>query len=449
MPELDCIRGLAVVLVVMAHLFGWSIPDWSDMHAVQRWPALGLVFNGAQFVGWLAVQCFFALSGFLITLLLVGQVHRRDYYRRFYIRRALRVQPAFLLTMMLAVVFGHFGWGVQPMRGAQIAACALFAANLAPITGIENPYGPFWTLAIEEQFYLAWPSVVRRYPRRTVAAVCLVILLAGPCMRLLSHRAGADEHFMSATWFNLDALAAGSMLATVLGGMTRAGVVRLGGALVCAGCALLAVQASLGGLPRSTTLGATLFTLPWTLCFAGLIACTVAFGAVRPIGQSRIARLLRFFAFVSYGLYLYHVLIMHAIDRLSGGLFYLRPWERPQLVDVLIRVMLVFGVATTAAFVSRTVFEAWFLSHRRAAERACARIARRMRGWWRAGSRPMRGLGASPSIIDGCPPSASTTPSPASRFPWSPSPARAARSLSTAAVPPSTTMRTSETSAAS
>ena len=449
MPELDCIRGLAVVLVVMAHLFGWSIPDWSDMHAVQRWPALGLVFNGAQFVGWLAVQCFFALSGFLITLLLVSQVHRRDYYRRFYIRRALRVQPAFLLTMALAVVFGHFGWGVQPIQGSQIAACALFAANLAPITGIENPYGPFWTLAIEEQFYLAWPRVVRRHPRRTVAAVCLAILIAGPFLRLVSRRAGADEHFMSVTWFNLDALAAGSMLATFLGSMTRAGAVRLGGALICAGSALLAVQASLGGLPRSTTLGATLFSLPWTLCFAGLIACTVAFGAVWPIGESRIGRVLRFFAFVSYGLYLYHLLIMHAIDRLSGGVLYLRPWERPQLVDVLTRVMLVFGVATIAAFASRAVFEAWFLSHRQAIERSCARVARRLRAWWRTAARPTRGSGANPSIIAGCPPSASTTPSPASRFLWNPSRARAVPSPSTAAGPRSTTMRTSETSAAS
>ena len=299
MPELDYVRGLAVVLVVMAHLFGWSIPAWSDMQAVQRWPVLGLLFGGAQFAGWLAVQCFFVLSGFLITTLLLSQAQRRDYYRRFFIRRALRLQPAFLLTLSLVVVFGYLGWGIQPIQGSQIAACALFAANLAPITGIENPFGPFWSLAVEEQFYLAWPTVIHRYPRRTVAVVCLALLVAGPVLRLVGYRAGVASQFMEATWFNLDALAAGSMLATVLGAMNSSGALRLGSTLIAAGGSMLAMQASLGGLQRGTALGAVLFSLPWTLDFTGLITCTVAIGATRPTGKSRLARVLRFLAFIS------------------------------------------------------------------------------------------------------------------------------------------------------
>lgn len=449
MPELDCLRGVAVVLVVGAHLFGWSIPDWSRMEVMQRVPAWGLIFGGAQFAGWLAVHCFFSLSGFLITTLLLGQVHRRDYYRRFYVRRALRVQPAFLLTMALVAVFGILGWGFQPMQGTQIAACALFAANLTPLTGIDNPYGPFWTLAIEEQFYLAWPRVVRAHPRRTVAAISAAVLVIGPFARVLAQRTGTASHLMSATWFNADALAAGSMLASVLGGMTPSAALRLGGALAGAGGAILIVQAFLGGLARSSVLGGALFSLPWTLCFVGLIASLVAIGAVRPIGHGRLGRVLRFFAFVSYGLYLYHVLIMHAIDRVSAGLLYVRPWEHPQLPDALVRVAIVFLTATLVAFLSRSIFEEWFLSHGRAIEHGCARLVRRMRVRLRAPVRLAHGLDLDASIIGECPPSASTTPSPASRFRWSPSRARTVPSRSTAVGPRCTTTRTSATSAAS
>ena len=161
---LDVIRGIAVGLVVLRH----------------AWPNL---FGGAGIVG---VVLFFALSGYLITGLIVGDVHRfnRVRLRRFYLHRVFRLIPALLF---LLVGFAVVTLTVDPLgdrghmwRSIGVAAAYLSDLSVAPVA---QALSHLWTLAVEEQFYLVWPALVVIAVRR--GAVGLLLLVSGVGLWLL------------------------------------------------------------------------------------------------------------------------------------------------------------------------------------------------------------------------------------------------------------------------
>jgi peptidoglycan/LPS O-acetylase OafA/YrhL len=144
------------------------------------------------------VGAFFALSGFLITTLLVEEMQRTGSVSlaAFYRRRALRLLPA--LAVMLAVVLlwdlrdGSFRF----VRSAGVAA--LYIANYAHLFGVRlRAFGHTWSLAVEEHFYLLWPVVflllARRYPRRTAAKATLAIAACSTAVRVAAWAAGASH----------------------------------------------------------------------------------------------------------------------------------------------------------------------------------------------------------------------------------------------------------------
>ena len=94
MPELDTLRGLAILMVILYHGLYWNV-DLPRYHGVLR------VFLTAMWAGRLGVNLFFVLSGFLITGILIESRDRSDYYKRFYVRRALRILPAYLVILVI------------------------------------------------------------------------------------------------------------------------------------------------------------------------------------------------------------------------------------------------------------------------------------------------------------------------------------------------------------
>jgi peptidoglycan/LPS O-acetylase OafA/YrhL len=159
-PELDGVRGVAIILVMLVH--------------VNYWPRGG-------FIG---VDVFFTLSGFLITTLLLEewQARRSVSLRKFYARRALRLFPAVIVLLVVYSVFSVV-WGGPNLstRLAGVVYGLTYTSNWAQAFGLafpEQEIGFLWTLAIEEQFYLLWPSllllallVVRLSPRRLIVAI--------------------------------------------------------------------------------------------------------------------------------------------------------------------------------------------------------------------------------------------------------------------------------------
>lgn len=173
-PELDGVRGLAILLVMFGHF-------WLGSHPVTRMESgvYDIIQNG-----WVGVDLFFVLSGFLITGILLDAKGKDGYFRNFYARRALRIFP-------LYYAFLFFWFAILP-RVIHLDAGGPFASGrenaiwfwtytsnwLSLVKGAQIPLGlnHFWTLAIEEQFYLIWPAIVLITSQRTLRWICVVLL---------------------------------------------------------------------------------------------------------------------------------------------------------------------------------------------------------------------------------------------------------------------------------
>src|ERR1700741_1283305 len=130
MPELDSLRGVAILLVVFYHGFFWS----NNLTGLSG-PAKFFV-NLTRF-GWLGVNLFFVLSGFLITGILLGQKNAEDYYSQFYFRRVVRILPA-LYALLLILCF------VPGQSHKYLLLSFFFCANLATLFHIPYTYPVLW-----------------------------------------------------------------------------------------------------------------------------------------------------------------------------------------------------------------------------------------------------------------------------------------------------------------
>jgi peptidoglycan/LPS O-acetylase OafA/YrhL len=336
MPELDSVRGIAVLLVVWAHTaVGGSLPHWFT-------PFLA---HFSSF-GWLGVNLFFVLSGFLITGILLESKKQPDYYRRFYYRRALRILPAYVLTVVLYSLSFERNLGF-------IALSAFYLYNFATLFGVSGGYTPLWSLAVEEQFYLLWPTVVRRLGRGGIAVIASAIVVLCPASRAFSlHLGHSDLGYY--TWFVADALALGALttLFIRLRHTTASRVALTGLGLLLASAALVAFAALPGPLNRTTDVGGTIL---YTCASFGSAAIILLFVAT---SQSKLRALvqaapLRFYGRISYGLYLCHSMVFVVMDRL---------WVRHNAVNPLLRIGVGLAACTTVATVSRYTFEEFFLA---------------------------------------------------------------------------------------
>lgn len=147
LPGLDGLRAVAVLLVIFHHL--------CSQGTFAGWPAVADVLKRGSF----GVQIFFVLSGFLITWLLLGEDARHGQIAlgRFYVRRALRILPPALLY--LAVMFVLTLAGVFAIGRRDFLYSLFFIRNAYGVGG-DPQLAHYWSLAVEEQFYLVWPVVV-------------------------------------------------------------------------------------------------------------------------------------------------------------------------------------------------------------------------------------------------------------------------------------------------
>lgn len=204
-PQLDAVRGLAVLLVLL--------------HNTDIYPSLhlGLISNN----GWMGVDLFFVLSGFLITGILIDTRQSGGYFRNFYARRCLRIWPLYysVLLFMFVIVPILRPSEVHAVFGARSSpwwAYLVFLQNfLVPIpASATGPLGVTWSLAVEEQFYLLWPLVVRFCTEAQLRKIAIVVICLSPALRfyLWLHQV----NIYSNPFCRLDGLMAGAFLALVL-----------------------------------------------------------------------------------------------------------------------------------------------------------------------------------------------------------------------------------------
>jgi peptidoglycan/LPS O-acetylase OafA/YrhL len=302
--------------------------------------------------GWLGVNLFFVLSGFLITGILLESRGSSNYWRSFYTRRALRILPLYLVVLLILRFYSHLDW-------TYLLFCLLYLANFTDGLRGEH-YGALWTLAVEEQFYLVWPFLVRRFQTGTLAIFCLGSILVSPWLRYLSASRVlplGDPH--TATWLITDNLAGGALIAIFLRmpGVTLRRVRSLTLWTGLLGAGLLAAGFRFDLLSRTTAVGAAFQPEPFIFLFTALLLLALEFGDHALV--YRLTRPLRFYGYISYGLYLFHLLGFKAYQDLFVDFH--RVSAELTLGGVFLRFGGVLAVATAVCFLSRRYFEEFFL----------------------------------------------------------------------------------------
>jgi peptidoglycan/LPS O-acetylase OafA/YrhL len=356
-PGLDVLRGVAVGAVVVFHgFFKIGYPDDSLK------PEAILV--RLTDVGKQGVYLFFVLSGFLITSILLKQREKPDYYKNFYVRRALRILPAYLLLLVVLKALGVVHWKF-------VLACLLFVNNMGKLLHTRTgEYGALWTLAVEEQFYIVWPTFVQRLRRGSSLIVVLLLgCVLAPLLRVVMTLRGISDYTFAPT--NMDMLLCGALCALLMerGVLHRGNIVRIYRRLFAVGLLLLAPYLYIECFYRFTSL--RVFSL-WDAFGRYDLICIFVAGvllaverAQRPEAARRGpgARFLVFLGYISYGLYLVHPLLFDVYDRLTSG--HALGQARTRFSMLLVRFVVVALVSVLTAAVSRRYYEQLFLQRKK------------------------------------------------------------------------------------
>jgi len=319
LPGLDLLRAIAIVWVMLFHSYiigGWHEP-----------------FRNLENFGWMGVDLFFVLSGYLIGSQLLKPLSegRPLALMQFYLRRAFRILPVYFVVLAL-----YFSWpafreqpGIQPLW-----QFVTFTVNLLIDTDHNLAFSHVWSLCVEEHFYLAFPCLAwwltRRPSTGKFIGVCLVVLIGGMTLRWsiwthwlapVIHQDAYNARFLEGiyypTWSRLDGLLAGVMLATIkiyrqalwARLQTHAnGLMLLGLFIVACAIALFRDRAGL----LSTVIG-------YPLLSSGLAFVVMAGSSTQSwLGKLKIPGA-GWLALTSYSLYLSHKAVLHLADNLLGA----------------------------------------------------------------------------------------------------------------------------------
>jgi len=301
--ELDGFRAIAVLAVVLHHAFfgyTWRVPR-------ESFEGIPRVVLSLFEKGWVGVDLFFVLSGLLITGILLDSKGRSNFFRNFYARRTLRIIPIYYLVITIS-------WWIYGKPAAFFLMSYVFMANVAGPAGIGVPHGPgvFWSLAIEEHFYLIWPLIVWFTGRRTLTVVAFSIVVLTPVLRAAGFAAGLDPEAViyPLSPFRFDGLAAGALLAIWLRSpqCTRQSTLRLAGILLAAVAALTAIGYPFGLLGTKTLASTSLRYTQMTGIFAASILFALANRGATVVAPLRNG-FMKVVADLSYCMYLIHLII--------------------------------------------------------------------------------------------------------------------------------------------
>jgi peptidoglycan/LPS O-acetylase OafA/YrhL len=291
-PALDGLRGIAILLVIVYHNFGF--------------------INYSSF-GWLGVDLFFVLSGFLITDILLTTVGQKNFLGNFYSRRALRIFPLYFLALLVFLI-------ILPRTGL-FPDSDYYVENQAWLwTYLQNWLYIFkgddstvtlhhlWSLAVEEQFYLLWPLLILLIRnKRMLLYLMMAVLLAVLVLRwwIWSYEIAELSYYRLYTFTRIDGLCIGSMVAILQ--RTRPGFLKKNTALIA--LVFAALNFAFFFINRKYEFSFPYLALAGYTTFAmmfGLLVNETVSGENALINKTFGIPPLRFVGRISYGLYIIH-----------------------------------------------------------------------------------------------------------------------------------------------
>ncbi|MEE2709953.1 MAG: acyltransferase [Gemmatimonadota bacterium] len=322
---LDGIRGLAIIGVLFCHLTVFGPQD-----VYRQYPLIQSIF----WSGWIGVDLFFVLSGFLITGILLDQKASLLYFKPFYIRRILRIFPVYyfaLITIVsVACLFSYEYLTIQNsglrediilQMGRILEEHIIFWFYLQNwlifFSGQASPFlFHFWSLAIEEQFYLLWPIVIRKMNTRQVITTSTIILAISAPLRVILFSYGdySSASIYTATICRLEGFMVGALAAILFkyhGGYEQNKWLIPVGILSGIGVSLVIYLD--GGMDfrnlYMTVVGYTFLDI----FFGVFLLFAISTGVNRWLYGVVCNRFTRFFGKYSYSIYVFHPWIIYAL----------------------------------------------------------------------------------------------------------------------------------------
>jgi len=350
-PGLNGVRFVAVAAVIVWHVEAFK--QMAGLPNIAHLPALSAL--GVQ-----GVTLFFVLSGFLITYLLLSEMHATGtvHVRKFYLRRILRIWPLYFLLVILGLfVLPHilpFAPLAHNHEGSLLAKLTLFAVmlpNVALVLFGHIPFmGPLWSIGVEEQFYLTWPVMLRRFARKpgTLLVGVVVVMLTLRLTWLVTHHltrsrwgpiSAMDTFALILNDLRFECMAIGGLAALAL----HRNVTPLLRRLFHPGTQLAAYAVAILGIATGV-----MIPVVGHACFALLFATALINIAGNPRTLLRLEnQLCGFMGQISYGLYMFHAIaIVAAINYLPR---WLDPAGQPVAFNVSLYALTIAGTTTLAA----------------------------------------------------------------------------------------------------
>lgn len=360
---LDGLRGVAVLLVYLFHYGG----GLKSSHLVGR------LFGQFSAAGWVGVELFFVLSAFLITGILWDSIHdpdARHRLRNFYARRILRIFPLYYATLAIcAVAMLATGHNFRETRGLYLYV--FFLQDLPKLADAAQhvptlPLYHFWSLAVEEQFYILWPFLLLIFRTRHAAIrLCLATFSVSVafCLILFGMRhtfSGQTAHDLTSfVLTHAGAFALGALVAILLRAPRHPKIVPY---------ARVAFVAGLGLYISASLLGHTFALAPRLEFCVGLPAVWLASAATIPLVlhpglPSRVCSFapLRFLGRISYGFYVFHLLLQGLFDAIGSHVAHTDSGSYYQFI----RLIAGFPITLAVSWVSFELFEFPFLQLKR------------------------------------------------------------------------------------